>query len=331
MRLADPWWLLALLVLPLVAWLRGKQGERPAFLYSSVQLVKGIRGVTQSYAGRILPKLRWFALICFIVALARPQIGEGRSHLRASGIDIVIAVDLSGTMAAEDFEMNGERINRVSIAKDVIQKFIRKRRNDRIGLVAFAGRAYIASPLTLDHEFLLKNVERLDIGLVEDGTAIGSAISAALNRLRELTSKSKIIILMTDGQNNAGKIPPLTAAEAAEALAVKIYTIGVGTRGTAPMPRVNVFGQKTYVPMKVDIDEVTLKKIAARTGGKYYRADNADTLSRIYQEIDQLEKTEVEFQKFERYQELFAWAALPGLVLVLLELILSNTVWRRLP
>ncbi|HTG45869.1 MAG TPA: VWA domain-containing protein, partial [Verrucomicrobiae bacterium] len=246
-------------------------------------------------------------------------------------IDIVIALDLSGSMAAEDFELRGEPVNRLVIAKDVLRQFVQKRSGDRIGLVAFAGRAYIATPLTLDHDFLLQNLERLNIGALEDGTAIGSAISAGANRLREIQAKSKIIVLMTDGQNNAGKVPPLTAAEAAQALGVRIYTIGVGTKGVARVPYVNVFGQKGYVDQKVDIDEETLTKVAQMTNGKYYRAENTSALRKIYDEIDQLEKTEVEVKKYQRYRELYPWFVLGGLVLLLFEIILGNTVWRKLP
>jgi Ca-activated chloride channel family protein len=222
-------------------------------------------------------------------------------------------------------------VNRLAIAKDVLAQFIAKRPSDRIGVVAFAGRAYIAGPLTLDHDFLLTNLERLNLNTIEDGTAIGSALTAGLNRLRDLQSKSKIVILMTDGQNNAGQVPPLTAADAAQALGVKVYTIGVGTRGTAPQPTIDPFGRKVYVQVPVDIDEETLTQIAKKTGGKYYRADKSDTLRAIYAEIDQLEKTEAEVKKFQRYRELFPWAVLPGMVLLLLELILGHTVWRKLP
>jgi Ca-activated chloride channel family protein len=331
MTFAYPFLLALLLLLPLLAWLKGKRGQPAAFVYSSVQLVKGITGITRSHVGRILLNLRWLALALFIIALARPRIGEGEAKITASGIDIVVALDLSGSMAAEDFEMRGQRVNRLTIGKDALEKFIVKRASDRIGIVAFAGRAYIAGPLTLDHDFLLQNIERLNLGTIEDGTAIGSALTAALNRLRELQSKSKIVILMTDGQNNAGKVPPLTAAEAAQSLGVKVYTIGIGTHGTAPMPRIDAFGRKVYVPMEVDIDEETLKAIADRTGGKYYRADKTDTLRNIYDEIDRLEKTEIEVKKYQRYRELFPWVVLPGLVLLLLEIILSNTVWRKLP
>ena len=331
MTFAHPYLLVLLAFLPVLAWLKGRRGRQAAFLYSSVQLVKGIMGLTRSSVGAILLRMRWLALALFIVALARPQIGEGETKIMASGIDIVLAVDLSGSMAAEDFQIKGERVNRLEAAKDVLAKFISKRPSDRIGLVAFAGRAYIAGPLTLDHDFLLQNLQRLNLGAIEDGTAIGSGLTAGLNRLRELKSKSKIVILMTDGQNNAGKVPPLTAAEAAEALAVKVYTIGVGTRGNAPMPRIDPFGRKVYVSVPVDIDEDTLKAIAQKTGGKYFRADSSETLREIYTEIDKLEKTEIQIKKYQRYRELFPWVVLAGVSVLLLEIILSNTVWRKLP
>src|SRR5881296_3093352 len=193
MTFAHPYLLLLLLFLPVLAWLKGKVGFQPAFLYSSVQLVRGITGITRSRAGSILLQLRWLALACFILALARPQLGEGETKITASGIDIVLAIDLSGSMSSEDFQLRGQRVNRLMIAKDVLQQFIAKRPNDRIGLVAFATDAYIAAPLTLDHDFLLQNLERLQIGTIDQSqTAIGSALSTAINRLRELKSKSKI-------------------------------------------------------------------------------------------------------------------------------------------
>jgi len=332
MTFDRPYFLLLLLLLPLVAWLKGKVGFQPAFLYSSVQLVRGITGITRSRAGSILLKLRWLALALFLVALARPQLGQGETKITASGIDIVVAIDLSSSMSSEDFELKGNRVNRLAIAKDVLEQFIAKRPNDRIGLVAFARDAYIAAPLTLDHDFLQQNLERLEIATrQQDGTAIGSALTAALNRLREIKSKSKIVILMTDGQNNAGKVPPLTAAEAAQTLGVKVYTIGVGRRGMAPMPYLDAFGQKKYEPWPVDIDEATLQQISGRTSGKYYRADKTETMRSIYDEIDRLEKTEVQVRKYQRYREMFPFVVLPGLVALLLEIILIHTVWRKLP
>jgi Ca-activated chloride channel homolog len=224
-------------------------------------------------------------------------------------------------------------VNRLTIAKDVLKKFVDRRPSDRIGLVAFAGMPYIAAPLTLDHDFLEQNINRLDLNSIQESsrTAIGSALAAAVNRLRDIESKSKIVILMTDGQNNAGKIPPLTAAEAAEALQIKVYTIGVGTRGMAPMPYLDVFGRKRYRSEAVDIDEDTLKAIADKTRGKYYRADSSETLKAIYDEIDKLETTEREMKRYVRVEELFPWAVVPGFALLLLEILLSHTIWRRLP
>jgi Ca-activated chloride channel family protein len=220
------------------------------------------------------------------------------------------------------------------MARQVLKEFIAKRPSDRIGLVVFASQAYIATPSTLDHDFLDQNLERLSIGAIDENrTAIGSALATAVNRLRELQSKSKIVILMTDGQNNSGTIAPLTAAEAARALRVKVYTIGVGMRGQSPMPagRNPFTGETVYQWVPVDIDEDTLTKIADLTGGKYYRADNTEKFRSIYTEIDKLEKTEAEVKKFAHHRELFAWALVPGLALVLLETLLRNTLWRRLP
>jgi Ca-activated chloride channel family protein len=327
----HPWLLLLLLVLPLAAWLRSKQKGQPAFLYSSVQLVKGIASLHQTNRGKILMRMRWISLALMIIALARPQLPEGDAKIKASGIDIVVALDLSGSMAAEDFTLRGKDVNRLTIAKQVLEEFVDKRPNDRIGLVAFAGQAFIAAPLTLDHAFLLQNLKRLDLNTIPDGTAIGSGLSAALNRLREVKSKSKIVILMTDGVNNAGKVLPLTAAEAAQTLGIKVYTIGVGTRGVAKVPGRDAFGNVRYFQQKVDIDEDTLTEMARRTGGKYYRADNTDALKRIYEEIDKFERTEMDMKKFQRYTELFKWFVLAGLSFFGLEMILGNTVWRRLP
>ncbi|HQA42875.1 MAG TPA: VWA domain-containing protein [Verrucomicrobiota bacterium] len=331
MHFAHPWLLLGLVLLPVAAWLKGRLGGQPAFLYSSVALVKGISGLTQSHVGAILRRMRWLALALLIIALARPQIGLGEAKVKASGVDIVVALDLSGSMKSEDFQLRDKPANRLQVAKEVLRTFVHKRKNDRIGLVAFAGRPYIAAPPTLDHEFLLETIERLNLGTIEDGTAIGSALSAALNRLRDLQAKSRIVILMTDGQNNAGKVPPATAAEAAQALGVKVYTIGVGTRGKAPMPYIDPFGYKRYQQIDVDIDEDTLRQIAQRTGGTYYRATDTAKLREIYDEIDRLEKTEVEAKKFQRFKELFPWLALPAFLLLMIEIILSQTVWRRLP
>src|SRR5689334_13385610 len=332
MTFGHPYFLLLLLLLPLVAWLKGRRGEPPAFVYSSVQLVRGILNITPAKSGGFLSALRWLTLGLLIIALAQPRLTKSETKVSASGVDIVVALDMSGSMVSEDFEVHGDRVNRFDMARTVLKQFIDKRPNDRIGLVVFASQAYIATPLTLDHDFLLQNIERLQIGVIEENrTAIGSGLSTAVNRLREVKSKSKIVILMTDGQNNSGKIAPLTAAEAAEALKVKVYTIGVGMRGMAPMP-VFFGGRRVGTrPEPVDIDEDTLQKIANRTGGKYYRADNTARFQAIYAEIDKLEKTEKEIKKFALHRELFAWVITPGLSLVLLEILLRHTAWRRLP
>lgn len=333
MTFAHPYLLLLLLLLPLAAWLKGRRGKPPAFVYSSVQLLRGVQDITKSKAGALLASLRWLALALLIIALAQPRLTKfDTTKATASGVDIVVAFDLSGSMAAEDFEIRGQRVNRVQMARAVLERFIAKRTSDRIGLVAFGTQAYIASPITLDHDFLLKNLERLNLNTINGNqTAIGSALSTAVNRLRELKSKSKIVILMTDGQNNAGKIDPLTAAEAAQALGVKVYTIGVGTEGQAPMPATDMFGRRVYQMVPVDIDEETLQKISEMTGGKYYRADNADKFQAIYAEIDKLEKTEADVKKFAQHTELFTWLIALGIVLVTAEVALGQTVLRRLP
>ena len=332
MTFAYPWLLLLLVLLPVMAWLKGKRGQPPAFVYSSVQLVRAVLDVSRSRSGGFLSALRWLALALLIIALAQPRLTRSETKISASGIDIAVAIDLSGSMASEDFEVKGGRVNRLDMAKSVLKGFIEKRPNDRIGLVAFASQAYIAAPLTLDHDFLLKSLERLELGTIDPSrTAIGSALSAAVNRLRELKSKSKIVILMTDGQNNAGNVAPLTVAEAAQALAVKVYTIGVGMRGMAPMPAQDIFGRRVYQMQPVDIDEDTLKKIAEMTGGKYYRADNTERFQAIYAEIDKLEKSEAQISKFAQHRELFFLFLAPGFGLFLVEIVLRHTLLRRLP
>ena len=328
---AHPWFLLLLLALPAVAWWRAHRGKDAAFLYSSVELARGVANIGRSGASRLLEALRWLAVALMVIGLARPQFVESETSVKASGVDIVVAIDLSGSMESEDFRLAGKQVNRLVIAKDTLKRFIERRPNDRIGLVAFAGKAYIAAPMTLDHDFLQMNVDRLQLHSIEEGTAIGAGLAGAVNRLRDLKSKSKIVILMTDGQNNVTKVPPLTAAEAAQSLGVKVYTIGVGTRGFAPFPQVDPFGRKYHVQTKVDIDEPTLQEIAKKTGGKYFRADKAETLQQIYDEIDTLEKTEVEVKRFLHIDELFAPVVLVGMSFLLIEVLLGHSVWRKLP
>jgi Ca-activated chloride channel family protein len=332
MTFGHPYMLLLLLLLPVLAWLQGKRGQPPAFIYSSVQLLRPVLNVSRSRAGAFLAALRWLSLALLIIALSQPRLTHSETKVNASGVDIAVAFDVSGSMASEDFEVGRSRLSRFEMAKKVLTQFVEKRPSDRIGLVVFATLAYISAPPTLDHDFLLQNIERLELGMIDNAhTAIGSGLSAAVNRLRDLPSKSRIVILMTDGQNNAGKIEPLTAAEAARALKVKVYTIGVGMRGMAPMP---VYWGKQKVGYRqepVDIDEDTLQKISNLTGGKYYRADNAKKFEEIYAEIDRLEKTEAEVRKYAHHRELFGWVIASGLGLLMLELVLSQTVFRRLP
>ena len=323
MTFAHPWLLLLLLLLPLAAWLKGRRGSSPAFVYSSVKLVAELSGARRSRTGAFLAALRWLALGLFIVALAQPRLLKSTTQVKASGIDIVCALDLSGSMNTPDYIINGRQISRIDTAKPVLENFIQERPGDRIGLVVFAVQAFIATPLTLDHDYLLADVARLGIGTIKsDATAIGDGITTALNRLRELKAKSKIIVLMTDGGNNAGRVDPITAAEAAKALGVKIYTIGLGNREIV---------QQMGLPPGYLPDGDTLRHIADLTGGKYYRAENAEKLKEIYAEIDKLEKTEAVINKYTEFKELFPWLVAGGLVLLLLELVLGQTVFRRLP
>jgi Ca-activated chloride channel family protein len=334
MTFAHPYFLLLLLLLPLLAWLKGRRGGSPAFLYSSVKLVEDLTRARRSRTGGFLAALRWLVLAVLIVALAQPRLMTSSTTVKASGVDIAVAFDLSGSMMSEDFVVKGGRVNRFNMARSVLKKFIDERPGDRIGLVVFASQAFIATPLTLDHDFLQENLDRLEIGSInQNQTAIGDALGTAVNRLREVKSKSKIVILMTDGVNNAGKIQPLLAADAARALGIKVYTIGIGEQGTAPMPvgRNPYTGQMVYQNIPVDVDEVTLQKIADATGGKYYRADNAEKFQQIYAEIDKLEKTEATINKYTEFKELFPWFVWAGLVLLLIELVLAQTIFRRLP
>jgi len=321
--LAHPYFLLLLALLPVLAWLKGKRGAPPAFLYSSLNLVEGLTGLRRSNAGRFLGALRWLALAVFIFALAQPRLTSSTSQVKASGIDIVVALDLSGSMRTPDYTVDGQGVSRFDMAKSVLEKFVGERPDDRIGLVVFAAQAFIASPMTLDHDYLLDNIDRLEIGTINsDATAIGDGITTALNRLRNIKAKSKIIVLMTDGANNSGHIDPITAAEAAQALGVKIYTIGLGNKEIV---------ERMGLPSGFLPDEDTLKQISQMTGGQFYRGDNSEKLRNIYDQIDKMEKTESVLSKYTQYRELFAWFVAAGAGLLLLEITLAQTVFRRLP
>ncbi len=298
----DLLWLLAML--PLLLFLKGKKGFSPSLVFSSTSVARIIAQGRRVKAGNIGSLLQVLCIGLLVIALARPQQGETTTEINASGIDILLAVDVSSSMEAMDFKLQGQSVNRLEVVKNVVDSFIEARPNDRIGLVAFAGKPYLASPLTLDHDWLRKRLESLSIGMIEDGTAIGSAIGTSVNRLRDEQAKSRIVILLTDGVNNSGRIPPLIAADAAEALTIKVYTIGAGTRGLAPYP-VMQFGKRRFVKAQVDIDEKTLRQVAEKTGALYFRATDTRSLEKIYAEINAMETTTRTIKKFENYRELF--------------------------
>jgi len=322
-------WLFTLL--PLVMLWRGRKGPVAAIEYSDVSLARDVARRSRSRIGNFLWLLPILAGALMIVGLARPQRGHSRTEVTANGIDIVLALDVSGSMQALDFLINGRRQNRIDVVKAVVAKFIDERTDDRIGIISFAGAPYLISPITLDHDWLQQNLERVTIGGTDDGTAIGSAIAASVNRLRMTTAKSKVVVLLTDGVNNTGKISPIAAAEAAKALGVKVYTIGVGVRGKAPIPVRDQAGNMRIIMAQVDVDEKTLQTIASETGGKFYRATDTDSLQKIYEQINQYEKTAQTVQKFERYDELYPWAVIPALAILALGSLLGQTRYRRLP
>ncbi len=326
-----PQFLFLLLLLPVMAVWKSRWGRPVAVRLPSTDDAIHVGAKMRSKAGGFLIFLGLLSMAFFIVALARPRHGKGSTEVESSGIDILLTVDVSGSMEALDFKLAGKAVNRLEAVKDVVGTFVMQRPNDKLGMVAFAGRPYLVSPLTMDHEFLGKRLADVKMGMVEDGTAIGSAIISSADHLRSSTAKSKIIILLTDGVNNAGSANPLTAAEAAKALGIKIYTIGAGTRGEAPMPVVDGFGRTHMRMAKVEIDEEMMQEAAAVTGGRYYRATDTDSLEKIYDSINQLEKTTRKLKKYQRYDELFLWFLVPGLCLLLLELVLSQTRFRRLP
>ncbi len=316
-------WLLALL--PVLAYCRGVRGAAPALLFSTTSIASSLSRAKKSRIGAMSLVLRLGTLFLLILAIARPQLGNSTTEIEASGIDILLAVDVSGSMEAMDFTLGGKPVNRLEVVKKVVDEFIGQRPNDRIGLLAFGGRPYLVSPLTLDHDWLRKRLESLSIGMVEDGTAIGSAIGSGTNRLRDRKSKSRILILLTDGMNNAGRIPPLVAAEAAETLDIKVYTIGAGTRGEAPIPVTDSFGRRRLVRAAVDIDEETLGKVAEMTGALYFRATDTASLTKIYDDINKMETTTRTMKKFENYRELFPLLILGILLLLGLEMYRKQT------
>lgn len=331
MRLANPWFLLLLALLPLL-W-RGvfRRERRSALRYPTLSTLKSISTAGAGARRIVLPALRSLALVLVVIALARPQAGSTTAKIHREGVDVVLAVDVSGSMLAEDFTLEEERASRLDVVKSVVDAFVAARPQDRIGLVLFGARAYTQSPLTLDHGWLRQNLERATVGMIEDGTAVGAGIATSVNRLRASTAKSKFVVLLTDGQQNAGTIAPHTAAEAAAALGIKVYTVGAGTRGMAPYPATDLFGNKVYRPISVDIDEDALKKVAEITKARYFRATDTASLREVYGEIDRAEKTEFEAPEFTEYREIYPYLLWPALLLFVLELLLAETTLRKLP
>ncbi|MFQ5702756.1 MAG: VWA domain-containing protein [Gemmatimonadales bacterium] len=327
-RFADPQYLLLALVIPAMGlWYWRRTSRKGATLrYSSVRLLKqATRGGAARYRHALFV-LRALALAALIVAFARPQSGSSGRDVLTEGIDIVLAIDVSSSMLAEDLKPN-----RLYAAKHVAAQFVEGRGSDRIGLVIFAGEAFTQAPLTLDYNVIFNVMADLEAGMIEDGTAIGMGLATAVKRLSASEAKSKVIILVTDGRNNRGEIDPVTAAQMAQALGIKVYTIGAGTRGEAPFPVYDPVNGKRYVNVRVDIDEAPLKKAAALTGGKYFRATNSGSLEKIYEEIDRLEKTEIKVRNYTQYSELFPYPLGLALLLVLMEVTLSNTKLRKIP
>jgi len=328
-RFASPWLLLALLLVPAAAlryWLSLKR-LKASLRFPDAGLLRGIRP-SAAVRFRHLPfALRALSLALLALALARPQSGSTQEEILTRGIDIVLTLDNSTSMAAEDLKPN----NRLVVAKEAVARFIEGRTNDRIGLVVFAGRGYTRCPLTLDYDILSQLLSGVELATQDEGTAIGTGLVTALNRLRDSDAKSRVIVLLTDGRSNRGEIDPETAASLAESLGVRIHAIGVGTKGEAPYPFEDPFFGKRYVYLKADIDEETLTAIAKRTGGEYFRATDTSSLHSIFAQIDKMEKTDIKVRHYVRYSELFAWFLGPGVAAFLLEIALSGSWLRRIP
>lgn len=319
---------LSVLVVPMVAYYiyRLRQGGGATMRISTVDGVCRVPRSIKYYLRHLPIVLRSLAVVLIAVALARPQSAQHNSNSTTEGIDIVMSLDVSGSMLARDFTPD-----RLGAAKEVASNFIMDRPNDRIGLVVFAGESFTQCPLTTDKRSLLNLLGSVKSGMIDDGTAIGNGLATAVNRLRESKAKSKVIILLTDGINNSGQIAPLTAAEIAQSYGIRVYTVGVGTMGMAPYPVIDMWGHLSFQPMKVEIDEKMLSQIAQMTGGKYFRATDNRRLKDVYDEINQLERSKVEVENFTRYQERFTLFVVLALILLVGEFALRQTWLRRLP
>ncbi len=324
---AYPWVLYFIMIVPiLIAWYiwQGRK-KQAAITYSSLKMFEKIPATFRERLRHLPFALRMLALVFLIIALARPQNFSAGQSVNAEGIDIAMVLDISGSMLAEDFKPN-----RLEAAKNVIDNFVSARTTDRIGLVIFSREAFTQCPLTIDYSVLRNLLGDIRTGMIEDGTAIGNGIANGINRLKDSDAESRVIILLTDGVNNAGEVDPISAAEIASTFGIRIYTIGVGTRGQAPYPVQTPFGTR-YQMVPVEIDEVILKKIADITGGEYFRATNNRALEEIYNKIDKMEKTKIEITSYRNAKELFAgWLGI-GFILLLLELLASKTILRKLP
>jgi len=316
---------------PLLLGIYMKRRLKPSLRFSSLVLFGGIKDSLFQKSRHILLALRILAIILLVVALMRPQKGIEESKIETEGIDIILAVDVSGSMMAEDFVVDGKRQNRLEVVKTAVKDFIQKRHNDRIGLVVFAGAAYTQCPPTLDYGVLMDFLDRTEVGMLEDGTAVGDGLATALNRLRKLDSKSKVVILLTDGVSNTGRVDPKTATGLAEKLGIRVYTIGAGSKGRVPFPARDFFGNKVYQWAVIDLDERSLADIARRTGGRYFRATDTENLKKIYDEIDSLEKSKIDMNLYSDYQEHFGIFVLWALALLFFETLLKNTRFRSIP
>ncbi len=320
MKFAFPYFLLLLLLIPLLIWLRNALARKQSMQFSSAQVLKDLPVSWRIRIRPILPILYALGLTCLVIALARPQKGLDDSRVRTEAVDIILLLDLSESMDTEDFQKLNRRMSRLDASKNVIERFLEKRPDDRIGVVGFASLPYAVAPLTLDHGWLALRMEGLHTGMLDGRrTAIGDGIASAINRLRDSEAKSKVVILLTDGENNHGTLSPENAAQAAAALGIKIYTIGAGGARTGFFMRRN------------EVDEDTLTKIADITSAKFYRARDLETLAAVYEEIDQLEKTEIEVERFTRFEEKAKGWIVAGIILLALEQLLGLTKLGRLP
>jgi Ca-activated chloride channel family protein len=323
MQFKDPQFLYLLILLPL--WFFIREGfQKNSIQFSSFENL----GSGMTHRKPLVPTwLRLLALIFLILALARPQTFDSEREFFAEGIDIVLSMDVSGSMNAEDFHPQ----NRLAIAKEEAKRFILGRKNDRIGLVVFAKKSFTQCPLTLDYEILTRLLDDVSLGVLQDGTAIGMGLANAVNRLRESKAKSKVIILLTDGENNSGNIDPLTAAQLAKGYGIKIYTIGIGKDGLVPFPVDDpIFGRR-YIQANFKIDEKSMSQIASITGGRFFRARDPNSLREIYKVIDQMEKTKVQVKNYESVNEIFPYFLAAGLLFLVLERILSATLYFQVP